>query len=856
MTRQLRFCFTVAIFAVVFISLTHRVSGQQLGRILYVNRTDSSCNGQSPCYSTIQSAIDASKSSDTIRIQSGTYPEQLHIQKNDFASAREANRITLEADPESASGAVILTGAPGPQCTDKFAIRIRRSKFVTIRGLTITGTGAEAIFMMGGNNGNQGINIVENRIYGNGSSSCNGGITIARGNPDTLIVNNLIHANGRNGFALIDGVGGPHYIINNTIYANQWNGIDIDVGPEVFIVNNVINQNGTLSGNTGGRAGIQMRSSNKPTPERVHLLNNLVCGNRLVEINGPVLDSTDSGNFSPQGMEGLGFSASMGCQDSENVFDNAQGADGIAHTIDDDFRLSPLSPAIDRGIDSRTLGLSPLLNPILEADYYIDLTRPRIGKRGSHAEFDIGAHEYIVVNQSPLANAGQSVTVTSGTIASLNGSGSFDPDGDPISYHWSQTAGPSVTLSDSNSVNPLFTAPPVQALTILTFQLTVSDLLVDSSAIVNITVTKPNQPPVLSIIGHKTVTLGSTLTFTLSASDPDNDSLIYSAEPLPANAMFDTSTGVFAFTPVVSQVGSLSLTFRVSDGRGGTTSETIRITVTAGLAINITTPSDGATVPAGHLIVRGSITNPTGGEVGLTVNGVPAGIQENTFTAFVFVSPETTSLTATAKSRNGMTADHMITIAVSESLTSSAMLHASPTSGSVPLTVTFSLFTDVQTTQVSLDADGDGAMDYSSPQMDKQTFTFADPGVYIARSTAFDAQGNQFGANAIIQVFDSSQLDNLLKAKWITMKDALRVGNIELALNEIVTRSRSRYKEGFQIIGAQLPNIDQILTNITLVRVGNLSAVYEAVRVDNGLEMSFEVRFAIDGDGIWRIEAF
>ncbi|HYQ98057.1 MAG TPA: right-handed parallel beta-helix repeat-containing protein, partial [Candidatus Nitrosocosmicus sp.] len=362
MTRQLCFCFHVAICAVLSLAIFYPVSAQQLGRVLYVNKTDTTCNGRSPCYSRIQAAIDVSTSGDTIRIQPGTYPEQLNIQKNDFASAGETNRIIIEADPESAPDAVILSGSAGPQCTNKFAIRIRRSKFVTIRGLTITGTGAEAIFMMGGNNGNQGINIVENRIYGNGSISCNGGITIARGNPDTLIVNNLIHANGQNGIALVDD-GGPNYIINNTVYGNQWNGVSIAPGRHVLLVNNIINQNGTVSGTSGGRFGVHLENWDTPTPERVHLLNNLSCGNRLGDINGPVLDSTDSGNLSPEGIEGLGFSASAGCQDLENVFSNAKGADGIANTIDDDFRLSPVSPAIDRGIDSRTLGLSPLLNP-------------------------------------------------------------------------------------------------------------------------------------------------------------------------------------------------------------------------------------------------------------------------------------------------------------------------------------------------------------------------------------------------------------------------------------------------------------------------------------------------------------
>ena len=856
MTRQLCFCFHVAICAVLSLALFHPVSAQQLGRVLYVNKTDTTCNGRLPCYSRIQAAIDVSTSGDTIRIQAGTYPEQLNIQKNDFASAGETNRIIIEADPESAPGAVILSGSAGPQCTNKFAIRIRRSKFVTIRGLTITGTGAEAIFMMGGNNGNQGINIVENRIYGNGSTSCNGGITIARGNPDTLIVNNLIHANGQNGIALVDGDGGPNYIINNTLYGNQWNGVSIAPGRHVFLVNNIINQNGTVSGTSGGRFGIHLESSDTPTPERVHLLHNLACGNRLGDINGPALDSTDSGNLSPEGIEGLGFSASAGCQDLENVFSNAKGADGIVNTIDDDFRLSPVSPAIDRGIDSRTLGLSPLLNPVLEADYYIDLTRPRIGKRGNHAQFDIGAHEYMIANQSPVANAGQPMTVTSGTIVSLNGTNSFDPDGDSISHHWTQTAGPSVTISNPTAAGPVLTAPIVQGLTILTFQLTVSDGLVDSSASVDITVTKPNQPPVLSSIGDRTVTVGSTLQFTVSASDPDDDPLIYSVAPLPANAAFDGGTRVFVFTPIVSQVGSFSLTVAVSDGKGGTASESIRITVTAGLAINITTPTNGATVPSGQLIVRGSITNPTGGEIGLTVNGVSTAIQQNAFVGLVFVSPETTSLTAIVTSKNGTSATQSIPITVLTAAPSPTVLHVLPTNGPAPLTATFSLFGDVEIRQVTLDANGDGNVDFTGPHLTQQSFTYVEPGIYVATANVTDIQGNQLLTNAVVQVLDTTELDGILQARWLAMKDALRVGDIPAALSQIISQARPSYEEGFQIISAQLPSIDEILTSVSLVRIGNNEAVYKASRTDEGIPMSFEVRFAMDVDGFWRVASF
>ena len=58
MTRQLCFCFTVAICAVLSLALFHPVSAQQLGRVLNVNKTDNTCNGRSPGHPKIQAAIE------------------------------------------------------------------------------------------------------------------------------------------------------------------------------------------------------------------------------------------------------------------------------------------------------------------------------------------------------------------------------------------------------------------------------------------------------------------------------------------------------------------------------------------------------------------------------------------------------------------------------------------------------------------------------------------------------------------------------------------------------------------------------------------------------------------------------
>jgi hypothetical protein len=196
---------------------------------------------------------------------------------------------------------------------------------------------------------------------------------------------------------------------------------------------------------------------------------------------------------------------------------------------------------------------------------------------------------------------------------------------------------PGQTVSASGVLaNIVFTATSTRG----TSALNLSNVVVgDASALslptslTNASVTT-DRSPVLNSIGAKAVAWNSNLSFSLSGSDADGDSLTYSASNLPSGATFSASSRTFAWTPTSSQIGSYpNVHFQVSDGTLSA-AEDITITVNkitpafsnlSAPSISYATPSTtlAGTLKSGSLVPSGSVS--------VTLNGVTqnASIQSN-----------------------------------------------------------------------------------------------------------------------------------------------------------------------------------------------------------------------------------
>lgn len=189
----------------------------------------------------------------------------------------------------------------------------------------------------------------------------------------------------------------------------------------------------------------------------------------------------------------------------------------------------------------------------------------------------IGAAVYVVggVAVSGIAMAGSTVEIF--TTDPLYGDG----EGKTL-------VGKAITAADgsfSTIVNGIYFDDVITA--------TATDPAGNTSEFSESTTTSGNQPPVLTLVGDKSVDEMGTLLFTITANDPENEPLIIKVTNLPEGAVFDGA--VFTWTPDYSQAGSYKVTVTTSDSLGGSDSESITITVNAVNAPPAAAPSGGGT---------------------------------------------------------------------------------------------------------------------------------------------------------------------------------------------------------------------------------------------------------------------
>ncbi|MCU7929720.1 MAG: Ig-like domain-containing protein [Candidatus Thiodiazotropha sp. (ex Codakia rugifera)] len=181
------------------------------------------------------------------------------------------------------------------------------------------------------------------------------------------------------------------------------------------------------------------------------------------------------------------------------------------------------------------------------------------------------------INQQPTARISTSQQVTSGETVTLDGSGSTDPDGDTLSFLWSQTLGESISLGGVSNPSLSFIAPTVDQPTTFAFQLEISDGALSNSATVEILVSPMADTTAPSVVSRTpqsnetgvVTTTNVTLTFdeALLESLINNQSLQISlnSNTLSGSVTYDSDNHRITLTPDTTLTAATTYTVTLSD---------------------------------------------------------------------------------------------------------------------------------------------------------------------------------------------------------------------------------------------------------------------------------------------------
>lgn len=206
--------------------------------------------------------------------------------------------------------------------------------------------------------------------------------------------------------------------------------------------------------------------------------------------NGTSYNTINLGNITlTNESNGYGFYV-VGAANAQNVDFTPAGTFSLQNGSPDGIQLSVNGAIVDGVAYEGTM--NDLSGNPMESTNDGSNTAPETGQDTSFCRIGVDGSPWVVTHNSPgavnigqtfdpnagyapIANAGPNQTVQIGELVTLDGSGSSDFDGTIVSYAWSQTAGPSVTLSATNTAVVTFTVPTVTSTTTFSFELTVTD---------------------------------------------------------------------------------------------------------------------------------------------------------------------------------------------------------------------------------------------------------------------------------------------------------------------------------------------------------------------------------------------
>jgi hypothetical protein len=323
------------------------------------------------------------------------------------------------------------------------------------------------------------------------------------------------------------------------------------------------------------------------------------------------------------------------------------------------------------------------------------------------------------------------------------------------------------------------------------------------------------------------------------------------------NVESDGSTTIFPSKTVTYTITAI--------GPGGTdiAAVTIEVLDADSLGVLLISPTENDVIGLSQTQVTGLVASGLE-EVGVTVNGYPAQVNGNMF--FVnnlHLMEGENIITAIAMEPDGSTASDSVTVYVDTSITTDWIEPSvNPEAGIAPLSVTLSsdlhLTNLIQSSQITYEGTGEVTVAYVSDT--EYELLFDTPGIYAITYWAVDDHGQAFSQAIRVNVLDREQLDTLLKSKWEGMKGALAAQDVEGGLTHFHIKSQARYRNAFNAIFGDLPQLFSDMQDIEMIYGKENRAKYRINRLHDidgtPITITYYIYFVRDANGIWKIEQF
>ena len=195
----------------------------------------------------------------------------------------------------------------------------------------------------------------------------------------------------------------------------------------------------------------------------------------------------------------------------------------------------------------------------------------------------------ITANSPPIANAGRDQRVLEGNTATLDGTGSYDVDLQPLTYRWtllSKPDGSTATLTNANTAHPTF---GVDLYGLYSAELVVNDGLVDSAPDRVIVTTGNLLPVIVSAPAGTNAVFDHLWAYAVRAYDLDGTNLTFTLVQAPNGMTLtpqppvlepgETNSALIAWTPTRAQEGTHPVRIRVTDAEGATVEQAFTLAV-------------------------------------------------------------------------------------------------------------------------------------------------------------------------------------------------------------------------------------------------------------------------------------